>query len=498
MALQIDLSTIKFGTIDSVEGYYVDYLPPADPTEPPCLLPPEPEESFPPIPALPKIEQVCEFTFPDVVAIPPIFNPPNPEIIACEDFTAAVNITTSGNALTNLTHFEVTDQGPLNCGFTLTGNIDVQACTSAGFNIVDDTALTTITVTHPNASTEEFSFNWNAAIESNPWQQDGEGNDLVDIDGNKVPNPAWQCWLHITTAEGDVIAREGWYKTLEYSPEAGEEVWVYYNGTGSQIPLEDCCKTLHLFGGNGAGHIGTGNATISGGCQGITLLEGYETELEVILKREETSEELDRQKVKFKTKIDSGGNVCEKWVRVDVLDGPMTLSIPSGSPVSEEPPTIKNACDSWDQNKDLIHLETNVDTGELELKGSLPRPCFICDDDLQNSDNYKWEFVYNWLALKNMQVDYIEKTTCCKESVVSYLDLCGTELYFYDNNNQYEMALSPSQLTFEKGITTYGSYGASGWTVGQPDGTYTLEISFREMELCDGQKIMVLCSAPYS
>jgi hypothetical protein len=79
------------------------------------------------------MNQTCTFEFPEAIAIPPIYNPPPPKIIACEAFTATTSLIASGAAKSTI--LNLIAAGPKECGIELTGIIDVQACEEFTANV---------------------------------------------------------------------------------------------------------------------------------------------------------------------------------------------------------------------------------------------------------------------------------------------------------------------------------------------------------------------------
>ena len=129
MSLEIDPTKIHVGgaNLSNIDNrYYAEYSP-AAPNDPdgPCVPPPLVDFVLPELKLVP-INPTCVYTFPDIVPLPPIYNPPPVEIIACESLTANTAVPTIGAARTSYLH--LSSAGPKECGITLTGLIDVIAC----------------------------------------------------------------------------------------------------------------------------------------------------------------------------------------------------------------------------------------------------------------------------------------------------------------------------------------------------------------------------------
>jgi hypothetical protein len=139
MSNKIDPDSIDLGK-EQPNTYSAKYLPvnPAD-LPPSCALPPGTSLDLT-IPPEITLNQACVFQFPDVVPIPPTYNPPNLKFLACETLSADTNITFghaaqgSSLVLTPVGPQVTEDGGPGNCGLQLTGNIDVLACETFSAN----------------------------------------------------------------------------------------------------------------------------------------------------------------------------------------------------------------------------------------------------------------------------------------------------------------------------------------------------------------------------
>lgn len=132
MANKINPASIHLGG-DTLQ-YFAEYLPllPQDlPAS--CELPPALQLELTPVPLV-SLNESCSFQFPDVLPLPPVYNPPNLKFVACETLVASANITTC--PATRNTHLTLNATGPLsdedggpgNCKITLDGAICVEAC----------------------------------------------------------------------------------------------------------------------------------------------------------------------------------------------------------------------------------------------------------------------------------------------------------------------------------------------------------------------------------
>jgi hypothetical protein len=202
MSLKINPSTVHLGKDQNAgpqtpadNQYYANYVPspPKEEQPPSCLLPPALPIELTEAPLV-KIDQSCSYTFPEVIPLPPIFNPPinipcacetlsytnnvviegggpgsflsliagGPQNcegdqpaecnisltglitfpIVCESFDVDVNITSSGAAkASSIVGVRNENTG---CGVSITGNIDAEACEtfSASSQVTTTGALT--------------------------------------------------------------------------------------------------------------------------------------------------------------------------------------------------------------------------------------------------------------------------------------------------------------------------------------------------------------------
>jgi hypothetical protein len=136
MSNEIDPSSINLGGAAGPYQYFANYLPIDPATQPDsCLLPGGVNFEIPPTPLVP-LEEACLFTFPDVIPLPPVYNPPNVKFSACETLTAVANVTTctatkkSYLTLISTGPTPTPDNGPAGCSLELSGNICIDACES--------------------------------------------------------------------------------------------------------------------------------------------------------------------------------------------------------------------------------------------------------------------------------------------------------------------------------------------------------------------------------
>ena len=126
MSNSIDPDSIHLGGTDA--KYYAEYFPSTPPApDTPCALPPEIVWDTHKVPLLP-LDQTCQFTFPDITPLPPIYNPPVFNFAACEALTTDVKFTVSkplrGSTLTLTTKGpEAGSSGLSECGFILTQDL---------------------------------------------------------------------------------------------------------------------------------------------------------------------------------------------------------------------------------------------------------------------------------------------------------------------------------------------------------------------------------------
>jgi hypothetical protein len=103
--------------------YYAEYLPIA--TTQACALPSTQDFVLSNVPLTP-LNEACQFTFPGVTPIPPVYVPVVVPPVSCEHFGAFVNIR-GLNAAKN-TRISGSSAGPPNCGLNISGIVDVLAC----------------------------------------------------------------------------------------------------------------------------------------------------------------------------------------------------------------------------------------------------------------------------------------------------------------------------------------------------------------------------------
>ena len=133
MAQKINPDSVHLGGDSS--GYYAEYTAiPKEEQPPSCLLPGGITLNLTPAPLLP-LNEACAFEFPGVLALPPVYNPPQVKFLACETFEADTQITTC--PATKNTRLTLIASGPIppeekngaaSCSLTLAGNICVEAC----------------------------------------------------------------------------------------------------------------------------------------------------------------------------------------------------------------------------------------------------------------------------------------------------------------------------------------------------------------------------------
>jgi hypothetical protein len=115
--LQIDESTI---VASSASGFTSSYIPVNLLDQPPiCNLPADLPISFKPLPLTP-MNQVCKFTFPNIITPPPIFIPKVAIPTSCTTFNGAVEVvTSSSSSQIAITGASSTINAPApGCGFT--------------------------------------------------------------------------------------------------------------------------------------------------------------------------------------------------------------------------------------------------------------------------------------------------------------------------------------------------------------------------------------------
>lgn len=133
MAPKIDPTSIHLGG-DSPE-FSAEYVPVLPEDQPPnCALPPASPLSVPKKPLLPLLA-TCSVSFPDVIPLPPVYNPPNLKFLACEHLSANVDIQTTSAA--KKSYFTLSSNGPKtgdsglgDCSITLGGLLAIDACES--------------------------------------------------------------------------------------------------------------------------------------------------------------------------------------------------------------------------------------------------------------------------------------------------------------------------------------------------------------------------------
>jgi hypothetical protein len=122
MAPKINPSSIHLGKdqgappqVPADNRYFADYFPaPAKEDQPvSCALPPEIPPLFPPKLPLEPLEPSCEFTFPDVTPIPPVFNPKIELPCVCEQLEATVDIRLEN--FSEGSYIRMSTGGPNNC-----------------------------------------------------------------------------------------------------------------------------------------------------------------------------------------------------------------------------------------------------------------------------------------------------------------------------------------------------------------------------------------------
>jgi hypothetical protein len=148
MANDIDPTSIDLGKSDP-NKYTADYIPSAAPLpDSKCALPPALKLDLTPAKLIP-LNETCIYTFPDVIPIPPVYNPPQIKFLACETLSAETNIQTCSAAskstlvLTSKGPDPADDGGPASCGLSLEGLLCVEACEDfdASVNITFGSAL---------------------------------------------------------------------------------------------------------------------------------------------------------------------------------------------------------------------------------------------------------------------------------------------------------------------------------------------------------------------
>jgi hypothetical protein len=136
MSLKINPASVRLGKDGALEDnrYVASYLP-VDKASLPlsCALPPEvayvPGDS-----TLIPLNRSCSIAFPDVLAIPPVYNPTTVQFSSCETLNAYTEITTTAatkNTTLSLVASGPTispDGGPTDCSLKLVGLFDVTAC----------------------------------------------------------------------------------------------------------------------------------------------------------------------------------------------------------------------------------------------------------------------------------------------------------------------------------------------------------------------------------
>lgn len=140
MSSQINPGSVSLNSLNYPQQYFAEYLPvPKEEQPPSCALPPGTELDLTPTSLLPLIES-CAFQFPEVVPLPPVYNPPsipnlpNLQFQACETLTAQATVYTAHAAKNSSLQLVAggpkvnTPGGTADCTLNLTGLIDVVAC----------------------------------------------------------------------------------------------------------------------------------------------------------------------------------------------------------------------------------------------------------------------------------------------------------------------------------------------------------------------------------
>lgn len=136
MPQNIDPASVRLNSSGHPLQFFADYftVEPAD-LSAVCSLPPVVSLNITPTPLIP-LNESCEFLFPDVIPLPPVYNPPNVKFTACENLSAISTVTTCKSAKNSyLTLSAVgpkgsSSGGPGFCGLTLGGLICIDACES--------------------------------------------------------------------------------------------------------------------------------------------------------------------------------------------------------------------------------------------------------------------------------------------------------------------------------------------------------------------------------
>lgn len=137
MSLTIDPAKIHLGGV--VAQYYTEYLlVPLQDQPAQCVLPSDVPLTLSQKPLLP-LNPVCEFQFPPVIPIPPVYIPPPPTITtypACSTMLVTTDVATcpatknSYLALSSSGPEKTSDGSPSECKITLEGSLCVEACES--------------------------------------------------------------------------------------------------------------------------------------------------------------------------------------------------------------------------------------------------------------------------------------------------------------------------------------------------------------------------------
>ena len=136
MAPKIDPTKIHLGGI--IPQYYAENILVVPSDEPPeCVLPPVVPVELHPKPLTP-LNFSCEFQFPPVVPIPPVYVPPVPPpppfYPSCSTLTASTDITTCPSTRNSFLTLSTagpesnTEGKPSECSLTLSGSLCVEAC----------------------------------------------------------------------------------------------------------------------------------------------------------------------------------------------------------------------------------------------------------------------------------------------------------------------------------------------------------------------------------
>lgn len=209
MANEIDITSINLGNPDSSNrpAFSVELFPQQPP--PPdsiCAIPDESTFNLATTQLLPLIE-ACQFQFPDVTPIPPIYIPPQVKFTACEEMVVENSLTVcdiaKGTSLTlEAIGPEVREEGgPAVCGMRLGGNICFDACATFDANVdikfANAAAQPTSIVTFTSASTPNCGFTIGGLIDVIACQTVNVTNDV------QFTNAAKGSFLEVVKSENN-------------------------------------------------------------------------------------------------------------------------------------------------------------------------------------------------------------------------------------------------------------------------------------------------------